>query len=105
MTDRQGPRGGTIFWGGVLAFAVGDLASLVAPRLGAWIPAEHLFTVLSYVLLGAFALSFAVIAGVVITAIRDRRAPPAADAFRAAIALALVIGHAVLLVVARGRKV
>jgi hypothetical protein len=101
---EEGPRGTTIFWAGVLAFVVGDLLSLVAPRLGAWLPVERVGTVLSYVLLAGFALALAVVAGVVVTAIHARRAPPVPDAFRAAIALALVVGHAVLLVVARGRK-
>jgi hypothetical protein len=101
---EQGPRGSAIFWAGVLAFVVGDLLNLVAPRLTAWLPMEHVVPVLSYVLLAGFALTLAVVAGVVVTAIRARRVPPVPDAFRAAIALALVVGHAVLLVMARGRK-
>jgi hypothetical protein len=99
-----GPRGTAIFWAGVLAFAMGDLLSLEAPRLGAWLPLDRVVLVLSYVLLAGFALTLAVVAGVAVPAIRARRAPPASDTFRAAIALALVVGHAVLLIVARGRR-
>ena len=102
---QDGPRGTTIFWAGVMAFVVADLLSYAAPRLGAWLPVERLFPVLAYVLLAGFALALAVVAGVVVTAIRARKAPPVPDAFRAAIALALVVGHAVLLAVAKGRKV
>ena len=93
-------RGHAIFWGGVLAFALADLA----PQLGAWLPVERAAVALSYALLAGFALSLAVVAGVILTALRTRRAPPLPDAARAAVAFVLAAGHAVLLAVAHGRK-
>lgn len=96
----RGGRGQLIFWGGVFAFAVVDLA----PQLGASLPVERAAVVLSYLLLAGFALSLAVVAGVILTALRTRRAPSIADGARAAVAFALVVGHAVLLAVAHGRK-
>jgi hypothetical protein len=104
QAPQEEPRGTAIFWAGVLAFVVGDFSSVLAPWLGSWLPAERVVPVLSYVLLAGFALTLAFVAGVVVTAIRSRRAPPVPDAFRAAIALALAVGHAVLIVVARVRK-
>lgn len=98
----EAPRtGGTaVFWGGVCAFAVVD----IAPQLGAWLPVERASAVLAYVLLAGFALTLAVVAGVAFTALRARRFPAPGDALRGLVALALAVGHAVLLVIAHGRK-
>lgn len=92
-------RGSAIFWGGVCAFAVVDLA----PQLGAVLPVERASVVLSYVLLAGFALSLAVVAAVALTSIRARRAPAAGDLVRALVALSLVVGHVVLIVAAKRR--
>ena len=96
------PRGNVIFWAGVLAFIVFDLAAVVGGALVESVPLRAAAPVLAYVLLAACALSLAFFSGVVITAVRTRRAPGAGDALRAVVALALVLAHAAL-VVARQR--
>jgi hypothetical protein len=96
------PRGNVIFWAGVLAFVLFDLAAVVGGALVESLPLRAAAPVLAYVLLAAFALSLAVVSGVVLTAVRTRSAPAPGDALRALVALALVVVHAAL-VVARQR--
>jgi hypothetical protein len=101
VTERA-PRHGTgIFWSALLAFALADGASLARDHLAAMLPWPRVAPVLAYVLLGGFALALGYVAGVIIPAIRTRQRPATADVVRVLALLALVVGHAALLVRAR----
>jgi uncharacterized membrane protein len=98
----DGARGGAIFTAAVLAFALCDLAFLAGARLTGSFLAKAA-VVLSFALLAAFALALAYVAGVVVHAVRTKVKPAGGEALRAAVALALVVAHAVLLVMANRR--
>jgi Na+-driven multidrug efflux pump len=82
-----------LFWAGLLAFALVDLAMLgglhravaSAPQL------------LAYALIAAFALALAYTTAVASLAIGRRKVPPLGDALRAGLLLVLAAGHLALI--------
>ena len=92
-----GPRGLGIFWAALLAFVLHAVAALAGASL-----APDLFArgapLLSYVLLGAFALALGYVSGVVLGAVRTRTPPARGDVLRAFVLTSLVAGHLALLV-------
>jgi hypothetical protein len=92
-----GPRGAGIFWAALLGFLLHAVAAVAGPSVAPGLLARGA-PVLSYVLLGAFALALGYVSGVVLGAVRSRTAPPRGDLLRALLLAALVAGHAALLV-------
>ncbi len=94
MIGETAPRrpGTALFWAGLFAFVMVDAALLGGLSQGTSAK------VLSYALLAAFALALAYAAAIASLAFRHRRAPPFADALRAALLVVLTVGHLVLIV-------
>ncbi len=103
MSEPADRAGTGLFWAAVLAFALADVAFAASPWLAAVLSPKTAATGMAYVLLGAFALATAYVAGVVLAAVRARRAPPRRDTVRACVVVALVALHAALLVAAARR--
>ncbi|GEJ58472.1 hypothetical protein [Anaeromyxobacter diazotrophicus] len=92
------PRAGRgLFWAGLLAFALVDLA-LAAGLHRAAAAASQL---LAYALIAAFALALAYATAVVSLAVGRRSRPPLGDALRGALLLALTAVHLILIARAR----
>ena len=94
-------RAAGLFWAALLAFALVDLALLALPRLAVLLSPGGAAQALAYLILAAVALALAWLAAVVAAAVRERRAPRAPDLLRAALLVALLAGHAVLILRAR----
>lgn len=92
------PRAGRgLFWAGLLAFAVVDLAMAAGLHRAAAAASQ----LLSYALLAAFALALAYATAVASLALGRRRRPPLGDALRGGLLLALTAVHLVLIARAR----
>ncbi len=98
MTDAPQRAGAGLFLSSVLGFALCDLAFLAAPKLPPSLPMARVAPALAFALLGAFALSLAFVAVIVLGAVRSRRMPATSDLFRASTTLLLTLLHAALLV-------
>jgi hypothetical protein len=92
-----GPRGLGIFWASLLGFVLHALAAGAGPSVAPDLAARGA-PVLSYVLLGAFALALGYVSGVVLGAVRSRIVPARGDLVRALLLTALVAVHAAVLV-------
>jgi hypothetical protein len=95
--SSSGQRGAAIFWAALLGFVLHGVATLVGPNVAPGLVARGA-PFLSYVLLGAFALSMGYVSGVAMAAVRARAAPPLGDVLRALLLTGLVAAHLALLV-------
>jgi hypothetical protein len=92
-TPPRPSAGRGLFWAGLLAFAVVDVALLGGvQRAVASAP-----QLLAYALIAAFAMALAYATAVVSVAVGRRKAPPLRDALRAGLLLALTAGHLALI--------
>ena len=95
MSAQPGVEGTALFWASLLAFVVVDVELFTGPHL----PPQ----VVGYALLAAFALALAFVAGVVLGAVRRRRWPSLSGLVPAALLLAVVAAHAVMVIAAKRR--
>jgi hypothetical protein len=97
VTAPPSPHGTGIFWAALLAFVLHALLALAGPALAPGLLARGA-PLLSYALLGAFALSLGYVSGVVLGARRTGTPPVRGDVVRALVLGLLVVGHVALLV-------
>jgi hypothetical protein len=97
VTAAPPSAGAGIFWAALLAFLLHALAALGGPALAPGLFARGA-PLLSYLLLGALALSLGYVSGVVLGARRTRTAPARGDVVRAFVLTSLVAAHVALLV-------